>query len=85
MSSTSDLLTTEEAAQVLGCDPTTVQRMARRGDLHAVNYNPLLRRTQKFLFERAEIDRKVREARERIRAQYPHWTPERIVRPSSVA
>lgn len=55
MSSNDEVLTTAEAAAVLGCSVPTVTRMARDGRLVMLRKLPGLRGDR--LFERSEVDR----------------------------
>jgi excisionase family DNA binding protein len=61
MSAMPELLTASEVADLLRVSPSTVRRLARRGDL------PVIRVGSQLRFHTAEIDRRV-SARERTPA-----------------
>lgn len=51
---TTQLLTTAEVAEILGCSPRTVARMADNGELEAAHKHNGLRGA--YLFEKAAVD-----------------------------
>ena len=55
MSTTPDLVTTREAATLLGCDPSTVNRLVKAGHLTPARTVDGQVRVAMYLFKRADV------------------------------
>jgi predicted site-specific integrase-resolvase len=61
-----EMLTVTQVVSILECGRTTVYRMMDRGEIKPARKKPpWLRRPQKLYFARADVERLMRESRER--------------------